>query len=392
MSEETKPTKYERKAGNWVRGFLFYTQESEAPTRFLFWVALSAIAAATQRQVHISWVYRKWYPNMYVMLVGPTGSRKSTALYFGRDLIHAVGIPISSDALSKEAMVEQMVERNKMKKPPRSALTVTVSEFMTFFATSGLSMIEFLTDVWDCHDKWEYATKKRGTEVVNNIFLNMLGATTPSWISETFTSAFTDHGFTGRTVFVSEDGPRFHKSRPTTTPEMKQMYLWLIQDLAHIATLQGEFKWTDEGAAWFDNWYDNIYPLMKIDYRLKGYLERKPTHLLKVAMLLALSDEDTLELRPEHFETALSLLEDLEPNMIRAFSSVGKNLFAADLERMLEDIRREGGMSDAEVRRRNYHAMDKIKLEEQIEQLKMMKSIAIVMRKGEIWYVPRNAE
>lgn len=376
----------ERKAGNWLRGFEFYTKESEAPDSFILWAGLSAIAGATQRQVYINWAYRKWYTNMYLMLVGPSGSRKSTALFFSKDLIRAVGVPISSDVLSKEAMIEQMVERNKMKKPPRSALTISVSEFMTFFQVSGLPMIEFLTDVWDSQDKWEYATKKRGTEIVNNIFLNMQGATTPSWIAETFTSAFVEHGFVGRTIFVAEEEKRFYKARPQVSQEMKQMYVNLLEDLSHIATIKGEFQWSKEAEEYFDHYYEKEYPKEEIDYRLQSYLERKPTHILKTAMILALSQSDELVLREKHLAMSRALLEQLEPKMVKAFSAVGRNIHAQDLVRMVSDISKNGGMTEEELRKRNMHAMDKQRLDQEIENMLAMGLIKMTIVGGKRAY------
>lgn len=377
----------ERKAGNWLHGFNLYTQESEAPDRFILWAGMSAVAAATQRQVYIKWAYRKWYTNLYVMLVGPTGSRKTTAMLFAKDILQSCNIAMSSESLSKEALIEQMVERNKLKIPKRSALTVFVSEFMTFYQISGPAMIEFLTDIWDSPDKWEYATKKRGVERIQNAFLNMLGATTPSWIAETFTASFVDHGFVGRNLFICEDGPRFRKARPKVTKEMEEMYLALIEDLTHLTKVQGEFQWSKEAEKYFDHYYEQEYPKEKIDYRLSGYLERKPTHLLKVAMVLALTERDDLILREKDLTTAKMLLEDLEPRMLKAFSAVGKNPYASDLERILHDIILEGGITDQELRKRNFHAMEKMKLDEQLENLKLMGLIRASMKNGRLCWV-----
>jgi hypothetical protein len=324
------------------------------------------------------------------MLVGPTGSRKSSALFFARDMLKSANIPLSSDALTKESIIEQMVERNKDKMPKRSALTVCVSEFMTFFRNTGLPILEFLTDIYDCHDKWEYATRKRGTEPINNAFLNLLGATTPSWISETFTPAFTDHGFVGRTVFVAEDGPRFRKSRPIETKEMQDMYVALLEDLGRIASLKGEFQWSKDGEEYFDNYYDNEYPQEKMDYRLSGYLERKPAHIIKTAMILSLAENDSLVITSREFAAARGLLEELEPKMVKAFQTIGRNVHAQDMERIYDDIVASGGLSDAMLRMRYAHNLDKQRMEEQIEQLKLQGRIGVTIKRGGIFYVSKN--
>lgn len=378
----------ERKLSNWLHGFLEYTKESEAPDNYLLWTAISTLAGATQRQISTKWGYLTIYPNMYTMLVGPPGFRKSTALSFGRGLLRAIGVPMSSESMSKEAMITQMVERNKMKKPPRSALTVLSSDFMTFMQTSGPSMIEFLTDIYDSPDKWEYTTKQRGSEVVKNGFVNLLAATTPGWISDTFSISFIEQGFASRCLFIYEDKLRFLRAFPKVTPEMEEVYLALIEDLQYINKLKGVIPWTQAGHDWFENWYEKEHPKELLDYRLSGYLRRKPTHVLKLAMILALSErDDKIQMDSKNISAAKRLLDFLEPKMTKTFSSVGRNPYASDMERIYEDVLENGPIQVQELRRKNRHAMDKRTFDDTMENLTLMGLLKTALVKGQLCYI-----
>ncbi|KKK98359.1 hypothetical protein LCGC14_2643530, partial [marine sediment metagenome] len=98
--------------GSWLRGWLYWMKESEAPDSYLIWAGLSAIAGCTQRKVSIRWVYHHYYTNQYVMLIGPAGIvHKSSTIDMVRQVYREVGIPTTSEALTKEALIEQMIKR-----------------------------------------------------------------------------------------------------------------------------------------------------------------------------------------------------------------------------------------------------------------------------------------
>lgn len=375
-----------RKVDNWIDGFLYYTKESECPDSYLKWVAIYTIAAATQRKVHTHWIYWTFFPNVYVMLIGPAGkTHKSSAIRFSRKMLFEIGVPTASEAISKEALILQMKSRGV----ENQALAVTSSEFSSFVRTSGPPMIEFLTDIYDCDDNWEYTTKGGGTAKIERPFLSLLAGTVPSWIATEFDQTFIDSGFASRVIFVVEHEPRFYKAFADITPEMFEMREKLIEDLAEISALEGEFRWAKDASAWFKHWYEVELPREQLDYRLEGYLARKPTHVIRVSMLLSLAESNELVIEKRHFVEAEKALSDLEPKMAQAFANIGRNEFANDHERIAAEIAQAGGMTQGELIERNIHAMDKKVLDEILENLELMGKIDKVVTPGRgIEYVP----
>src|SRR4030066_746896 len=77
--------------GDWISGFMQYTENSEPPTLFKKWTAISCIAAALQRKVRVEWgTALTFYPNFYVVLVGPSATGKGTAMNPGLGILNEV--------------------------------------------------------------------------------------------------------------------------------------------------------------------------------------------------------------------------------------------------------------------------------------------------------------
>jgi len=71
----------------WFARYLEYVADSEAPTCFHFGAALTACSAGLGRQPLLGWEARPTYPNLYTLLIGPTGARKGSALNLALDVV-----------------------------------------------------------------------------------------------------------------------------------------------------------------------------------------------------------------------------------------------------------------------------------------------------------------
>ena len=378
----------ERIAGNWLAGFGFFTRESEAPNNYLYWAGMSTIAGAIQRHVKFRWNYHDIYPNLYVLLVGPAGNYKSQTIRFTSGFLQRVKVETASEAMTKEGLILQMTQ---LAKDEISAVTILSSDLMSFFRPSQGSMIEFLTDIFDCPDLWRYTIRNRPPDILKNAYVNFMGGTTPSWMSENFSVSFTEQGFAARTLFVYADSPRFRRADAKISSEMWAMYEALVQDLEHITTLKGDFSVAPDAWEWFRDWYEGDSLSETIDYRLQGYLVRKPLHLWKVAMILSLAQKDELVIDLPTIQLAKQQLDILEPDMVRAFQAVGKNPIAMDMQRIWDELKQAGSMTKAEIVMRNRHALRKQEIDEVLDNLSLMGWVQVNMaQNGLITYTVKE--
>lgn len=380
--------KLKRKLDDWLDAFLFYTKESECPTSYLTWSGLHTLSAITQRRISAPWVYYSIYPNLYIMLIGPPGvTHKNSAIRFSRKALRAANAVISSDAISKEALIQMMMTRVTDEK---NAVTVAPSEFATFMRTSGPPMVEFLTDIFDSEENFEYTTKGSGTQTIPAPFLTMFTGATPGWMSSEFDRTFIEGGFASRTLFIAEVEPRFRKAFAHISDEMRKVYRHLIEDLLVIREIEGEFVWTQGGHDWFEHWYEKVLPTQTFDHRLTGYHGRKAVHLLKIAQLVCINkgttvSADELILDEEVFSRGLELLESIEPNMVRTFRTIGDNPYSTDLQRIADDIRHEGRVKASVIYGLNIHVMEKQTIDEIMMALQAMGLVGVEME-GAIKY------
>jgi hypothetical protein len=78
------------------------------------------------------------------------------------------------------------------------------------------------------------------------------------------------------------------------------------------------------------------------DQMLEGYAARKQTHMHKVAMVLSASRGSDLIISRDDLQLANTMLEDLESDMNRVFSRIGRTEDSMQAERFIDFVRRKG--------------------------------------------------
>lgn len=353
---EGKLEPYKRRAGNWLNAWLEYSKESESPDNYHIWCALSALSAAVKRNLWLDQGMYILYPNMYVALVGPPGrTAKSTALYLAKQIVSSSGVvKFGPDSCTREQLIRSMFE-SKMNN--QCAMAVWSTEFSSLIGPSGLLMIQFLLDIYDCNytdpSGWKYETKHQGKDAIVNPYLAGLFCTTPDYLVESMPDNIIGHGFTSRVIFVHEEKERLINPRPAKTDDL--LAAALVQDLRHISRLSGQFQWTPEGAKAYDTFYEGLYKNLPEDHRIEGYHWRKKIHVLKVAMLLSIAEGDSLILDRRDIDAAVQLLHGIEHNMARVFRAVGKYEYTTDIERVGAYVHKYNKLPLEDVYRKYYH-------------------------------------
>ena len=322
-------------------------QESEPPEIYDRWVAVSTIASVLQRKCTFSLgMGIDDHPNFYVVLVGPPGCRKSTAMRLGRMFLKGLGVPFSADSLTREAFIDWMknVKQEYIHKGSavrHSSVTVHSSELVVFLGRgrADAQIIYDLTDWYDNPDVWTYRTKGRGAEKIPNVFINLIGGTTPKTLQEVISSIVVGGGLPSRMLFVFADKKKRLIPLPKTTfsKELKQLIQNLKHDLGEILHLSGDFTATAAFRKAYAEWY-TAYNNDPPNYgrQFFGYRDRRSTHLRKLAMVLSASKDDSLIIDVEEFQEANKMLLEVENVMGKAFEFHGR---AADQE-VMADIAR----------------------------------------------------
>jgi uncharacterized protein DUF3987 len=361
-----------RKLDNWLQSYLVVTNQQESPEVYHKWIALSVLAGAIRRKVFFDYEGAGFlaYPNMYIVLVGPAGRcKKSTAMRIGRKMLSQVpGVNFTTDSVTREKLIQDLSQTFR---DGHSSMTAYSSEFATLLTSSGMDMVVFLTDIFDSPPDWTHSTKMSQTNTIKAPYLNLMGATTPDWMSKAMPLDTVGIGLTSRIVFVYENTPRVRSAFPVLSDSQREIRNWLVEDLISISQLAGEYKLDSHARADYEEWYQARIqnPNPTGDPRLSGYFERKPVHLIKVAMLIAASFRDQLIITQNDLKEAHLLFNEVESKMALAFANVGKNPLATDYMDILDAIAHQPGIKLADLLMKFKHNVRKEELAEVLDTL-----------------------
>lgn len=336
---------------DWLESYLKFQENTEPPVSYHKWVAISCIAAALQRKCWLDWGGGLvFYPNMYIVLVGPPGkTRKGTALKVGKQFMAGLKIPMSAEATTREAFFDFMelserTEKDANGKPySHSSVSVISEELTVFLGNQDLIFMDNLTDFFDCADSFTYRTKGSGTNEIKGVWLNLLGGTTVTAIRNAIPADMIGGGFASRIVFVHEE--RKSKTTPIVfyTKDEERICENLKIDLAKIHALKGGFKVTKE---FIDRWvewytYQDEHPPFK-DPHFDGYMSRRQVHVLKLSMICNASHSDDMIITDNDLNRAITTLEEVEIMMPKVFSTIGKHIHVdiiANLMSVIEEYK-----------------------------------------------------
>lgn len=328
-----------RRLDNWLQSYMEWTLHSESPDKFHFWTGISTVAGALRRNTWIDMRAFKWIPNFYIILVAPAGVvAKSTSITLGHKLLRKVaGVKFGPTTATWQGLLEAFQDATELvnmgpgvPQMKVSALNLAISELGTFLRPDEDDYMSFLIDMWDGKEMpIEKRTRQDGSVIVENTWMNLIAATTPSWLQANMPQTLADGGLASRIIFVYADAKRKLVPFPdemVPDAEYLGMEKALIADLTEIGKLRGQFTMTLESREWGRKWYNDLntkIPIHLTHQRFGGYLARKQTHLMKLAIVLAAAKRDDLTITVQDLEEADKCLLMVESDMTRVFESIG---------------------------------------------------------------------
>lgn len=392
---------------NFIDAYLQFTANQESTKKIHTWVALSIIAAAMERKAYLHAGHFTIFPNLYIFVIGESGVvRKSTSTGIGVDLLRSLDdVQIMSERVTAGSLIQQL-ERAKREfsvgdsTQRQSAVFCYASELVVFLREVYGSISELLTTFYDCSPNdsskpWIYETKGEGQVKIFGPCLNILGASTPSWLTKAIPAEEMEGGFSSRVIFVVEkENPDLFVAWPELQPEVEALKPKLIEDLQQIHSLRGSFKKTPEAHRFYEEWYIDYKKraLKETDARFKGYYGRKPTTIIKLAMALSAAESNDLIFDQRHIEGAISLLNDLEISMLDAFGATGKNILAEPMEKIRLYIQERQSVSHKEVMRLFWRDLNGNELTSILADLGKMDLIETGSQGGQVIYRWKKAK
>lgn len=365
---------------DWITSYLAFVENTEPCDLYKEWTAISVIAAALQRKCYLPWGHLTFYPNMYIILIGPPGSRKNTAMDTGHDLLRDANIKLAADATTRAGLVEELdgaqhadlVDGKGLK--IHASLTVFSEELSVFFGYDERQMVADLRDWYDCKPVWINKTKGSGVSSISGVWLNLIGGITPDLL-QGMPPDIIGGGLARRIIFVSAPGKGKSCPAPFLTVEDHKLREDLLHDLKEVTLMSGDFKWTDEFLDVYITWYceQDERPPITSDPRFAGYLSCRPMHLMKLCMALGASEGEDMVVTKGIFDRALSTLERAEVPMFDTFTGLGRSELSEVTASVMKTVAAAQKITATELLNMYYHDADLPILERIIETMVAMK-------------------
>ena len=366
-----------------IKEWLAFSGGSETPFIMNLWTMISGVSACLGRRNKLIIGRQTFYPNMYVLLVGPPAVRKSTSaslienilkeyteLKFGptdtagkkqgvitsffnhyeKPRLEAMleekqkeatgGLDSSifegetNEAEKAKAAIQNAFSKAKEKrkeKKPNSELFIIADELINFIGQNQVEMIGMLTEIFNPKSTYEYSLAKE-TKFIYRPCLNLLGCATPTGLATHLPPSSIGSGFSSRVIMVYE-GKAAKKIYPVP-PLNKDLEASIGHKLATLSEWEYDFDANDDVVDLIGSIYNTYVPNIN-DSRFLAYENRRLDHLHKLAMVLAACEERTTVTKLDIID-AHRILEETEKGMKHALGEIGMDKISLAKQRFKE--------------------------------------------------------
>jgi hypothetical protein len=365
---------------SWLENYLYYTHEQESPELFHLWSGLTVLSSTIGRSIYLNKGYYKVYPNIYVVLVAPSGvCRKTTACAVAVGLldemrfsaktkedVDRLRVNVVREKITPQALTQflaaQITKDEEGKFVGKSECLVYAPELAVFLGAeaSANGLLALLTSLYDSPDVWEYRTKTQGTDYLFNVYVTILGASTPVWLFQGIPNDVVGAGLFARIILVAQRETARRVAFPKVSNGMAKIRPHLIEQLIKIKQLSMEVQLSSTAEEYYTLWYSDRE--MPQDERFMSFFEREHDHVIKIAILLAASYGDLFTsnvLSKERLEEAIVYLDKIKETMPLAYEGIGDHIAAKGYEKVLEQIKQRGGEAEHSwLLNRNWYKFD----------------------------------
>jgi len=294
--------------------YLYACGDSEVPPQYHLWSFISLLAASVADRV---WTVKfgRLLPNLYVALLGPSANGKDTAIDAMMDLasqhpkLGAINFRSTAPALI-QYMSRQRQSENGVTYG-NSRLHIVMPE-ISMSLRKGDVADDFVKVMTALYGGKPYAltdmTIGRGSQTLRDYTLNWIFGSVLEWLLDVIPHTAISGGTFGRIVGVHygyDHTKRFYV--PTWPGDRDEVIDHIHKRLDDLAELEGPFIVTRRADMQLRQWYDERQ--VPDDESLIPAWKRQHDLILKLSMLLSLSDGLDLTIRDTHVHKAQQLSE-----------------------------------------------------------------------------------
>ena len=373
------------------------TAEYECPKKFYYWAALSSISAILKDSVWFDMAKAyKLYPNIYVLLYGPSGVRKGPAIALAEKIVRKVDTTrVINGRSSIEAIIKELATftTREKKAPINDSCGFIVASELSSSIISNPAAMDIMTNLYDRiynDDEWKYKLKVGESNTLNKPTITWLSGTNEALFREFLPEKNIHGGLIGRMFMITENKTSQFNSLmfdPKIIPDYNKMAELLLP----LSKLKGPFQMEDSLRTEVDEWYNKF--MLEISPTLNdetGFVSRILDFVIKIAMIVSSGRRGDLILTAEDVREGIEVVQPLIVPTKRVSQSLKKDDISAVQKRglVLNYITNKEGYkcSRKEILRNLGLKLDHEDLDKVISLMLQMQIVKIDSQGGEIIY------
>jgi hypothetical protein len=291
--------------------YLHAVGRTNIPMSWHKWTCISMVAAALADRVGIRWFHHKpLAPNLYVMLIGPSGTGKGVAIDFGMQFKHE-RMNILYGQATDRSLFDRMSAPAEPGKVSNSKIFVVQDELAQAVGHSSIanSYIKAMTAWYSTTSgEIEENTRTHGRKVIEDaICVNWLSGTTVEWLQDAMDyKAMMSGGFGRICTIPGTYNYEERVYRPEPVLEYDVIIKYLQERFEELACcMEGEFEMLPAAAEIDEYWFHNRD---KPAAGMEPFWMREHAMVLKLAMIMSACDSMDRIIRVKHINQAQDLV------------------------------------------------------------------------------------
>lgn len=323
---------------NFVEKFIALQGDTPIPRIYLRFVALSLLSAVAQNKVWVELSPRNpLFPNLYIFLVGQSGSGKGRAMKAGLQLLESCGLQdyvgILGGTFTAAALIDFLASKWGKGVGDTTRSYVVTPEFASSikWGEQADALVKTMTDLFTADlSVYTDATRGGGVKRVGRPCVSWIAGSTRDWLVSNLNANAIGGGFMARCLFVESFQRLPLTFAPDPPPNEAELWAALqLQLVDRIQRAQGRLIIEPKGLAYLREWHERR-DVPRSDEALASW-NRHLELSLKVATLLSLGDpaqgtsgSDPGSITEFHLYEAVSLVEEIKSTESMLWSFIFK--------------------------------------------------------------------